>query len=59
MEFVLTLDSLQCPHTIGSEQGQKAGNQENYRPWAGLEKWIPELTEISGQLPYSQLPFYL
>ena len=27
MEFVLSLDSLLCPHTIGSEQEQKAAHQ--------------------------------
>ena len=35
---------------MGSEQEQKTAHQENYSIWVNREKWIPELTEISGQL---------
>ena len=59
MEFDQSPDNSLCPHTMGSEQRQKAAHQGNYRLWAGRVKWIPELTEISGQLPHSRLPFYL
>ena len=58
MEFDLSPDNSLCPHTMGSEQGKKAAHQENYRLWVSRGKWIPKLTEISGQRPHSQLPFY-
>ena len=58
MEFVLSPDSVLCPHTMGSEQEKKAAHQGNCRLWAGREKWIPERTETGGQLPHSQLPSY-
>ena len=48
-EFVLSPNSLLCPHTMGSEQEQKAAHQENYRLWVGREKWIPGLIETGGQ----------
>ena len=59
MEFDQSPDNLQCSHTMGSEQWQKAAHQENYLLWVDRETWIPELTEINGQLPHSSLPFYL
>ena len=59
MEFDQSPDNLLCLHTMGSEQEKKATHQENCRLWVSREKWIPELTEISGQLPHSRLPFYL
>ena len=58
VEFVLSLDSLLCPHTMGSGQEQKVAHQGKCRLWVGLQKWIPELTEIGGQLPHSQLLSY-
>ena len=48
VEFVLSLDSLLCPHTMGSGQEQKVVHQGKCRLWVGLQKWIPELTETGG-----------
>ena len=36
MEFVMSLDSLLCLHTIGSGQEQKVAHQEKCRLWVDL-----------------------
>ena len=48
MEFVLSLDSSLCPHTIGSGQEQKVSHQGKCHLWVGLQKLSPELTETGG-----------
>ena len=58
VESVLSLDSLLCPHTMGSGQEQKITHPGKCSLWVGLQKLSPELTETSGQLPHSQLPSY-
>ena len=58
MEFVLSLDSLLCLHTIGSGQEQKVTHQRKFHLWVDLQKLFPKLTETGGQLPHSQLPSY-
>ena len=37
MEFVLSLDSLLCPHTMGSGQEQKVAHQGKCRLWVVLK----------------------
>ena len=58
MEFVLSLDRLLCPHTVGSGQEQKVAHQGKCRLWVDLKKLSPKLTEIGRQLPHSQLTSY-
>ena len=58
MEFVLSLDSSPCLHTMGSGQKQKVAHQGKCRLWVGLQKLSSELTETGGQLPNSKLPSY-
>ena len=58
MEFVMSLDSLLCPHTMGSGQEQKVAHQGKCRLWVDLQKLSPKLAEIGGQPPHSQLPSY-
>ena len=48
MEFVLSLDSLLCPHTMGSGQEQKVAHQGKCRLWVDLHKLSPKLTETGG-----------
>ena len=58
MEFVLSLDSLICLHTMGSGQEQKVAHQGKCRLWVDLQKLSPKLTETGGHLTHSQLPSY-
>ena len=58
MEFVMSLNSLLCPHTMGSGQEQKVVHQGKCRIWVDLQKLSSKLNETGGQLPHSQLPSY-
>ena len=58
MEFVRSLDSLLCPHTMGSGQEQKVVHRGRCRLWVDLKKLSLKLTETGGQAPHSQLPSY-
>ena len=57
IEFVLSLDNLLSPHTMGSGQEQKVAHKGKFRLWVDLQKLSPKLNEKGGQLPHSRLPF--
>ena len=48
MEFVLPLDNLLCPHTIGNGQEKKVTHQGKCRLWANLQQLSPKLNEKGG-----------
>ena len=58
VEFVLSLDNLLCPHTMGSGQEQEVTHWGKCRLWAELQKFSPKLNEKGGQLPHSRLHSY-
>ena len=53
MEFVLSLDSLLCPHTMDNGQEQKVAHLGKCRLWVDLQKLSSKVTETGGQLPHS------
>ena len=53
MEFVMSLDNLLCPHTMGNGQEQKVAHQGKCRLWADLQKLSLKLNEKGGQLQHS------